>query len=52
LLQLAPGIVFLNYSAMILNFHGGILWGKARELDTSGMSAALLLLSNVLALMA
>lgn len=52
LFQLSPGLIFLTYSAIILSFLGGTLWGKARELLDGVLSAGLLLLSNVLALAA
>lgn len=52
LFQLSPALIFLTYSAIILSFLGGTLWGKARELADGFLSAGLLLLSNVLALAA
>lgn len=52
LFQSSPALIFLTYSAIILSFLGGTLWGKARELADSYLSAGLLLLSNVLALTA
>ena len=52
LFQLSPALIFLTYSAIILSFLGGTLWGKARELADGFLSAGLLLLSNVLALSA
>jgi hypothetical protein len=52
LFQSSPALIFLTYSAIILSFLGGTLWGKARELADGYLSAGLLLLSNVLALTA
>ena len=49
---LDAGEVFLTYSAIILSFLGGALWGKARELLESSLSISLLLLSNLFALSA
>ena len=31
LFQLSPALIFFTYSAIILSFLGGTLWGKARE---------------------
>ena len=47
-----PQTVFLSYSAIILSFMGGTLWGKSRELPNSKLSAALLIFSNALTLLA
>ena len=52
LFQLSPTMVFLTYSAIILSFLGGTLWGKARELVEGMLSSGLLVLSNLLALSA
>jgi hypothetical protein len=52
LFQLSPALIFLTYSAIILSFMGGALWGKARELADSFLSVGLLLLSNAIALAA
>ncbi len=52
LFQSSPALIFLTYSAIILSFLGGTLWGKARELADGYLSAGLLLLSNMLALSA
>ncbi|HCA36997.1 MAG TPA: DUF3429 domain-containing protein, partial [Gammaproteobacteria bacterium] len=43
LFQLSPALIFLTYSAIILSFLGGTLWGKARELADGFLSAGLLL---------
>lgn len=52
LFQLSPALIFLTYSAIILSFLGGALWGKARELADGFLSVGLLLLSNAIALAA
>jgi len=52
ILGMAPQSLFLSYSAIILSFLGGTLWGKSRELPTSSLSTGLLIFSNVLALLA
>ena len=48
----SASFVFLSYSAIILSFLSGALWGKAKELEESDVSRMLLILSNVFALTA
>ena len=48
----SASFVFLSYSAIILSFLSGALWGKAKELEESDVSRVLLILSNVFALSA
>lgn len=47
-----PHTLFLSYSAIILSFLAGTLWGKSRELPNSVLSSGLLIFSNILALIA
>ena len=44
--------LFLSYSAIILSFLAGALWGGAKELEESSVSRLLLIGSNVFALTA
>ena len=44
--------LFLSYSAIILSFLAGALWGKARELEEPNVGRLLLIGSNVFALTA
>ena len=47
-----PGFLFASYSAIILSFLGGVLWGRSLGLDAAGPGRNLLLLSNGIALLA
>lgn len=51
-LGLEPGFLFASYSAIILSFLGGVLWGRSLALDESRLGRKLLLLSNGIALLA
>lgn len=52
LLGLNPISLFIGYSAVILAFLGGSLWGKGLGIVDSGLSRALLVISNAIALAA
>ena len=52
LLGLNPRFLFGSYSAVILGFLGGALWGRSIALESSGAVRRLLLLSNAVALLA
>lgn len=43
--------VFVAYSAVILSFLSGILWGKARQTSTAAKSDASLIISNIISLL-
>jgi len=47
-----PLLSFIGYSAVILAFLSGSLWGKGLGIVDSGFSRALLLISNAIALLA
>jgi hypothetical protein len=47
-----PQTLFLTYSAIILSFLAGSLWGMSRELPENTLSSGLLIFSNVVALLA
>jgi hypothetical protein len=48
-----PGMFwFCSYSAIILSFLGGALWGRAIQIEAEGTSAKLLIMSNVVAIIA
>jgi hypothetical protein len=51
-LGLEPGFLFASYSAIILSFLGGVLWGRSLALETTSLGRNLLLLSNGVALLA
>ena len=43
---------FVSYSAIILSFLGGALWGRAIQIESESTSAKLLMLSNAVAIAA
>lgn len=51
LLSLPPRLVFVSYSAIILSFLGGVLWGRSLSLGESLRRQGLLVGSNVIALL-
>lgn len=51
-LDIAPDFLFTSYSATILSFLGGVLWGRSLALNETGLGRNLLLLSNGIALLA
>jgi len=51
-LDIEPGFLFASYSAIILSFLGGVLWGRSLALEASSLGRNLLLLSNGIALLA
>ena len=52
LLNLSGQQIFISYSAVILSFLSGILWGAAIDNFSSAFSRAALILSNIFALTA
>lgn len=44
--------VFVAYSAVILSFLGGILWGKGRQESTANRSNMALIISNLISILA
>lgn len=50
--RIEPGFLFASYSAIILSFLGGVLWGRSLGLEAAGLGRNLLLLSNGMALLA
>lgn len=52
LISIEPDFLFASYSAIILSFLGGVLWGRCLSLGESGLGSKLLLLSNAIALLA
>ncbi len=51
-LSIDPRSLFSSYSAIILSFLGGVLWGRGLTLAQTGLRNCLLLLSNIFALIA
>jgi len=52
LYSLPPRLVFVSYSAIILSFLGGVLWGRSLSLGEGVLRQTLLAGSNVVALVA